>query len=286
MMAINDTSIAILGGRGMLGTDLAGICEQQGFDVKVFDLPEFDIKNPKHLKQAVGTAEAIVNCAAYTNVDAAESETELAHQVNAEAVGRLGVIAKDKDKWILHVSTDFVFDGRLNKPYVETDPPNPINEYGRSKWEGEKLLLECGCRHCILRIEWTYGLHGNNFVTKIIQRAKGDKILKVVDDQVGSPTATTEVAKMICKLLTKKPEGVFHFASAGYVSRYDMSKFIFDKLSFDVNLLPCETGDFVTAAERPLNSRFDCSKIKALLGEPIEPWQGPLECFLRGLEQL
>lgn len=285
-MAINDTRIAILGGRGMLGTDLARLCEQQGFDVKVFDLPEFDIRNPQHLKQAVAAADTIINCAAYTNVEGAESEAELAYQVNAEAVGRLGAIVKDADKWLLHVSTDFVFDGRLSMPYVETDLPNPINAYGKSKLAGEKLLAESGCRHCIIRLEWTYGFADSNFVTKVIKLAKADKTLKVVDDQVGSPTATTEVAGVICKLLSKKPEGTFHFASVGYVSRYEMAKFIFDKLSFDVNLLPCKTGDFVTAAERPLNSRFDCSKIKALLGEPIEPWQMPLERFLRGLKQL
>lgn len=270
----------------MLGTDLARLCEQQGFDVKVFDLPEFDIRNPQHLKQAVAAADTIINCAAYTNVEGAESEAELAYQVNAEAVGRLGAIVKDADKWLLHVSTDFVFDGRLSMPYVETDLPNPINEYGKSKLAGEKLLAESGCRHCIIRLEWTYGFADSNFVTKVIKLAKADKTLKVVDDQVGSPTATTEVAGVICKLLSKKPEGTFHFASVGYVSRYEMAKFIFDKLSFDVNLLPCKTGDFVTAAERPLNSRFDCSKIKALLGEPIEPWQMPLERFLRGLKQL
>jgi len=285
-MAINDTRIAILGGRGMLGTDLARLCEQQGFDVKVFDLPEFDIRNPQHLKQAVAAADTIINCAAYTNVEGAESEAELAYQVNAEAVGRLGAIVKDAGKWLLHVSTDFVFDGRLSMPYVETDLPNPINAYGKSKLAGEKLLAESGCRHCIIRLEWTYGFADSNFVTKVIKLAKADKTLKVVDDQVGSPTATTEVAGVICKLLSKKPEGTFHFASVGYVSRYEMAKFIFDKLSFDVNLLPCKTGDFVTAAERPLNSRFDCSKIKALLGEPIEPWQMPLERFLRGLKQL
>ena len=285
-MAIDDTRIAILGGRGMLGTDLARLYEQQGFDVKVFDLPEFDVKNPQHLKQAVDTADTIINCAAYTNVDGAESEAELANQVNAEAVGRLGAVTKDEDKWLLHISTDFIFDGRLNRPYVETDLPNPINAYGKSKLAGEKLLAESGCRHCIIRLEWTYGLAGNNFVTKVVKCAKADKTLKVVDDQVGSPTATIEVAKVICKLLPKKPEGIFHFASAGHVSRYEMAKFIFDKLSFDVNLLPCKTGDFVTAAERPLNSRFDCSKIKTLLNEQIEPWQGPLESFLQGIRQL
>lgn len=282
-MVANDTRIAILGGKGMLGTDLADICKQQGFDVKVFDLPEFDITNSQQLKQAVGAAEVIVNCAAYTNVDGAESEVDLAYQVNAAAVGRLGAFAKDADKWVLHISTDFIFDGRLNTPYVETDTPNPINEYGKTKLAGEQLLGESGCRHCIIRLEWTYGFAGNNFVTKIIRRAKADKTLKVVDDQVGSPTATTEVANVICKLLQKKPESIFHYASAGYVSRYQMAEFIFDKLSMDVNLVPCKTSDFVSDAARPLNSRFDCSKIKNLLDEQIKPWQDPLERFLRQL---
>ncbi len=282
-MATNDTMVAILGGRGMLGTDLANICRQDGFDVKVFDLPEFDITDSKQLKEALESAQIIVNCAAYTNVDGAESETKLAHQVNAEAAGRLGVLVKETDAWLLHVSTDFVFDGRLDRPYVETDLPNPINEYGRSKLVGEQLLNHSGCRHCIIRVEWTYGSAGKNFVTKLIRRAKTDKVLKVVDDQIGSPTATTEVSKVICKLLQIKPTGVFHFASSGYISRYGMAEFIFDKLSMDVNLLACKTSDYASAAARPLNSRFDCSKIEALLDEPIESWQVPLERFLRQL---
>ena len=282
-MVANDTRIAILGGKGMLGTDLADTCKRHDFEVKVFDLPEFDIKNSQQLKQAVDAADIIVNCAAYTNVDGAESEAELAYQVNAEAVGRLGAITKDADKWLLHISTDFVFDGRMNRPYVETDACNPVNEYGKSKLAGEKLLIESGCRHCIVRVEWTYGVHGDNFVKKIIKHAKTNQTMKVVDDQVGSPTATTEVAEVICKLLSKKPEGIFHFANAGYVSRYEMAKFIFDKLSMDVNLLPCKTSDFATAAVRPLNSRFDCSIIRNLLNEQIEPWQISLEHFLRKL---
>lgn len=279
-MVTNDTRIAILGGRGMLGTDLAKICRQEGFDVTVFDLPEFDITNSQQLKEALSNTKTIVNCAAYTNVDGAESEAELAYQVNAEAVGRLGALVKAANAWLLHVSTDFIFDGRSDMPYVETDHPNPINEYGKTKLAGEQLLGHSGCRHCIMRIEWTYGAAGNNFVTKLIKRAKTDKALKIVDDQIGSPTATTEVAKVICELLRIKPKGVFHFASAGYVSRYEMAKFIFDNLSIDVTLLPCKTSDYVSAAARPLNSRFDCSKIEALLNEPIEPWQGPLEWFL------
>jgi len=280
-MATDDFRIAILGGRGMLGTDLVKICGQEGFDVKVFDLPEFDITDSEQLTKALECAKIIINCAAYTDVDSAESESELAHRVNAEAVGRLGALVKEANGWLLHVSTDFVFDGRLDRPYVETDIPNPINEYGRSKLAGEQFLEHSGCRHCILRVEWTYGRAGQNFVTKLIQHAKTEKVLKIVDDQIGSPTATTEVAKVICNLLKVKPEGVFHFANSGYVSRYGMAEFIFDKLSMDVNLLACKTSDYASIAERPLNSRFNCSKIQALLDEPIESWQVPLGYFLR-----
>ena len=279
-MAANEMKIAILGGRGMLGSDLVPACRQRGFDPIILDLPEFDITNPDHVRQAVSDTELIVNCAAYTNVDGAESEAKLAHRVNAEAVGRLGAIIRDAGKWLLHISTDFVFDGRSDKPYVETDPPHPINTYGKSKLAGEQLLAESGCRYCIVRVEWTYGASGNNFVTKIIQRAKTGNALKVVEDQVGSPTATTEVSKAICELLPQQPEGLFHFAAAGYVSRHEMAKFVVDKLAMDIDVLPCKTSDFQSPAARPLNSRFDCSKIQGLLSEPIEHWQTPLERFL------
>jgi len=282
-MAATDTRIVILGGRGMLGSDLTIGCRQQGYEPIVLDLPQFDITHAEHLEQAVRDAGLIINCAAYTNVDGAESQAELARRVNAEVVGRLGILARQHDACVLHISTDFVFDGRSGKPYVETDRPNPINTYGKTKLEGEQLLAQSGCKHCILRVEWTYGSAGVNFVTKLIQRAKTAKALKVVDDQVGSPTATTEAAKVICRLLKNRPEGIFHFASAGYVSRYEMAKFIVAKLSIGIDVAPCKTSDFPSPAARPLNSRFDCSKIQRLLSEPIESWQGPLERFLRQL---
>lgn len=275
--------MAILGGRGMLGSDLALACKRRRLITTVFDLPEFDITNSQQLKEAVAFADVVVNCAAYTNVDGAESEYDLAYAVNAAAVGQLGAMARSAGKWLLHISTDFVFDGESDRPYVETDTPNPISAYGRSKLAGEQLLVESRCRHCIMRIEWTYGLAGNNFVTKLISLAKQHRQLKVVDDQTGSPTATTEVAKAICALLDKRPEGVFHFAGSGYVCRFDMAKFIFEKLDMDVDLQSCKSSDYKTPAKRPLSSCFDCGKIVSLLDEPIEPWQRPLERFLRQL---
>jgi dTDP-4-dehydrorhamnose reductase len=282
-MAMRDNSIAILGGRGMLGSDLVTTCRKQGLDPIVLDLPEFDITNSDHLKKAVSSAQIIVNCAAYTNVDGAESEAELAYQINGEAVGCLGFIAREAGKWVLHISTDFVFDGRSKRPYIETDPPNPISTYGRTKLAGEQLLAQSECRHCVIRVEWTYGSAGNHFIGKIMQRAKKGELLKIVDDQIGSPTATTEVAGAICKLLHQQPEGIYHFANAGYVSRYNMARFVFEKLPMEADLLPCKTSDYNTPAARPLNSRFDCSKIEGLLGESIELWQVPLERFLRKL---
>jgi dTDP-4-dehydrorhamnose reductase len=278
-----EARVAILGGKGMLGSDLALICQQHRLITTVLDLPEFDITNEKHLTDALKGVDAVINCAAYTNVEKAESETELAYKVNGEAVGKLGFAAKEAGVWVLHISTDFVFDGKSRRPYIETDPPHPINIYGASKLAGEELLLESSCRYCIMRVEWTYGSGGNNFVTKMIKRARTSRRLKVVDDQIGSPTATAEIAKVICKLLPKKPQGLFHFASAGCVSRFEMAKFIFDKLNMFVDLNSCKTTDFPTVAARPLNSRFDCSKIKALLDEPIEPWQAPLGRFLERL---
>jgi dTDP-4-dehydrorhamnose reductase len=282
-MADEALRVAVLGGRGMLGTDLVSTCRQQGFDPIVLDLPEFDITNNDQVQNAVAEAEVIVNCAAYTNVDGAEAQEELAYKINAEAVGRLGTFIHDAGKWILHISTDFVFDGNGDRPYFESDRPNPINMYGKTKLAGEQLLAGSGCEHCIVRVQWTYGSAGNNFVTKLIKRAKSQNVLKVVDDQTGSPTATIEAAKALCDLLRKKPNGIYHFASAGYVSRFDMAQFILDKLPMDVNLLHCKTSDFSSPARRPLNSCFDCSKILPLLDEPIKPWQAPLELFLRKL---
>ena len=276
-------SVFILGGKGMLGSDLAKTCEQEGFDVRILDLPEFDLVDHRQFEKTLEPAQIIVNCAAYTDVNGAESNHDLAYKVNAEAVGRLGVFARKLNKWILHISTDFVFDGRLDRPYVESDPTNPINTYGKTKLAGEQLLIQSGCKYSILRIEWTYGFAGDNFVKKLIKQAKSGNSLKVVDDQIGSPTATIQVAKAICTLLSQKPQGIYHFASAGYVSRFGMAQFIFDKLSMDVNLFPCKTSDYSSIAARPLNSRFNCNKITTLLGSPIEHWQGPLERFLRNI---
>lgn len=274
--------VVIFGGRGMLGTDVALCCELAGIEAETLDLPEFDITDAEQVAGAVAGKRVVVNCAAYTNVEKAEAEYELAHRVNAEAVGRAGQAAKKAGASFLYVSTDFVFDGQKDGAYDEADEVNPISAYGKSKLAGEVLLAESGCRSCIVRVQWTYGAAGNNFVKKILARAQSGQPLKVVDDQVGSPTATVEAAAAIVELLrmNELPEGTFHFAAAGYVSRYEMAGFMLDTLGMDVPLAACKTSEFPTAAKRPLNSRFDCGKIQKLLSKPIRPWEAALREFL------
>jgi dTDP-4-dehydrorhamnose reductase len=278
---MGDEKIVILGGRGMLATDVVAFFKRKGSEVTVLDIPEFDITRPNDIESAIHGAQTVINCAAYTNVEKAEEERDLAFSVNAEAVGRLGKIAKAGGQRVLHISTDFVFNGQTEKPYTEDDEPDPVNVYGQSKLEGEKLLIESGCQCCIMRIQWTYGAAGNNFIKKLISFAEANDEVNVVEDQVGSPTATTAVAKAIWDMVENQADGIYHFAAEGNVSRYEMAKFIFDELKLKAKVVPCKSSEFQSKAQRPLSSRFDCNKIKRLLTEPIEHWQEPLRRYVR-----
>ena len=275
-------AMTIFGGRGMLGSDLAECGAGRGLNVRVYDLPEFDLTDETQVEKAVSQSQVIVNCAAYTNVEKAESDVERANQVNGYAVGRLGLIAKEAGVPVVHISTDFVFDGTKEVPYRETDNAKPLSVYGGSKLLGETLLAESGCDYCVLRVEWTYGKHGVNFITKILDAAKTRDLLNVVDDQIGSPTHTVEVANVIMDIVAMDsfPNGTYHCAAGGYVSRYEMTRYLFDHLGIKTNVVPCKTSDYKTAAQRPLNSRFDCTKLEKRLGRKMLTWQTMLENYL------
>lgn len=273
--------ILLLGGRGMLGTELAGVLGRDGREVVVRDLPELDICDFNSLELAVRPGDAVVNCAAFTDVDGAETESALARAVNADAVGQLGRIALAKAAYVLHFSTDFVFDGALSRPYREGDSANPLNVYGETKLAGERALLESGCSCCVVRLQWTYGSGGENFVTKMMRKAEAGGEVRVVDDQFGAPTWTLDVAGAVIGLLEIMAEGVFHFAASGSASRFEVAEAIFRECASCCRLVPCSTSDFLSAARRPLNSRFDCSRIDALSGIARPPWQDSLEKFLK-----
>lgn len=277
---VKNAPITVLGANGMLATDLVAALHGDGYAVTGFDRPVFDITNAQQLAAAVAESDAIINCAAYTNVDGAETQRDVAMQINGIAVGELGTIAAKTGAYVIHVSSDFVYDGTKTEPYTELDPPNPVSYYGLSKWEGERRLMASGCRCAIVRLQWTYGHAGPNFVTKIRDRAQQQRRLQVVDDQIGSPTATTAAADAICRLLQKQTTGLFLFAARGYATRLQIAQFIVERLNLGVEVTPCRSSDFPTPAKRPLNSRFDCGKIDTVLGLQRESWSTALAAFL------
>lgn len=273
--------ISLIGGNGMLGYDVKKAAIAKGYEVFVFDLPDFDITNQHDIRHAVTTADIVINCAAYTAVDKAESEQDICRRVNASACGLLAEEVKTQNKYLLHISTDFVFGDSSDKLLAETDEPTPLSTYGRTKLEGENLIRESGCKHAIIRVQWTYGINGSNFISKIVELAHRLDCLKVVADQIGSPTHTADVARAMLCLIEKRTEGLFHFAADGYASRYDVARLILSELKISKPLVKCMTADFKTPAERPLNSRFDCSKIDAVIDFKRPEWDETLKIFLR-----
>ena len=312
-----DGPVLVLGARGMLGTDVMAALAAAGLPARGLDLPDFDITDDTALANVIlseaqpsrrtsgpiistddtaftnvilseaqpsrrtsGPVVAVINCAAYTDVERAEDHEALAHRINADAVGALGRLAAAAGVYVIHISTDFVFDGRKDGPYTEDDLPNPISAYGRTKLAGERALVESGCRHAILRIQWTYGRAGNHFVSKIAALARSHDRIRVVDDQRGAPTATTEVAAVIRTLLAARPEGVFHFAAAGEATRFDVARAVVERLGLPTMVEPCASDTFPTKAARPANSRFDCTRIRTALPGAIRPWREVLEEYL------
>lgn len=273
--------IAILGGKGMLGSDLARLAKSAGYKVSVFDLPEFNITRNADIRNAVSDADCIVNCAAYTAVDKAETERETCRSVNALAVESLAKFAKTEDRYLIHVSTDFVFGDNSENALSEDDMPNPLSYYGETKLEGEKLLQASGTRHAIVRLEWTYGRNGVNFISKLLEAAKKNPSLKVVGDQTGSPTWTADAARAIMCLIKVQSEGLYHFSASGYASRYEVAKFILREKEIDKEIFSCSTSDFPTPAKRPKNSRFNCSKIDKIIDFKRSSWQDSMAAFLK-----
>lgn len=276
--------LAILGGNGMLGSDLRIAAAASGWTVQVYDLPDFQITNIRQLEKAVESCDCVVNCAAYTAVDKAETEPDLCEAVNALAAGELGRIAAAAGKYVIHISTDFVFGDLTDSPQNETDLPNPLNIYGSSKLHGEQLLANSRCHHAIIRVEWTYGCHGNNFISKILTLATERESLQVISDQTGAPTATADVARAILCFLDNRPEGLYHFAADGFASRYEVAELIIRQAHLKTRVFPCPGSAFPSPAVRPGNSKFDCAKIDRILNFKRPLWHDALADFVGNIK--
>ena len=250
--------VLVTGANGMLGQDLCPILEDSGYDVVETDINNLDITNSKSVEEVLGDEKPdfVIHCAAYTNVDKAEDDLNTARLINAMGTENVAKACKKIDATMVYISTDYVFDGQANIPYKPTDKTAPLNNYGLTKFEGEKAVRENLEKYYICRTSWLYGHHGKNFVETMISLADKPE-LKVVDDQIGCPTWTVELASAIVKIIEGKSFGIYHTCGSSYTSWYGFAKEIFTQLGLTVNLKPCTSAEFIRPAKRPTYSVMD-----------------------------
>jgi len=232
----------------------------------------------------------IINCAAYTQVDKAEQEVELANQINHLAVKQLASIASKQKAKLIHISTDYVFDGDSNKPYLETDKPNPINVYGKTKLAGEKALQEIMPTNAmIIRTSWVYSEYGNNFVKTMLNLGKERDELNVVSDQIGSPTYATDLAGAILEIIDNKDKKqsteIYHYSNEGEISWYDFAKEIFELVDIRCAVKPITTQQYPTPARRPKNTLMNKAKIAKTFSVGISDWKESLNTCITILKE-
>ena len=289
-------SILLIGNNGQVGTELQNILSS---DYQVIGLarPEIDLTQGHNLRQIIQAVqpEIIINGAAYTAVDKAESEAEIAHEVNAIAPQIIAEESQKLGSFLIHISTDYVFDGNSNYPYQETDITNPLSMYGKTKLAGEMAIQQACADYIILRTAWVYGTDGKgNFVKTMLRVGKDRLEVRVVADQIGSPTWAHDIADTISKIipqLTSEISGIYHYTNSGVASWYDFAVAIFEeaqKLGFPVQInqvIPITTPEYPTPAKRPAYSVLACRKISQLLGTYPPHWRQRLILMLKELKE-
>lgn len=268
----------MVGANGMLGRDLLALLGDRGSGVDVADI---DITSLESVLSVLGQLKpsVVVNCAAYTDVDGCETNIETAMAVNGEGVGYLAMACRDSGALLVQVSTDYVFDGGKGEPYVEDDAPNPLSVYGESKLAGEMNAAFCP-EHLIVRTQWLYGQYGKNFVETMLRLGSEKNELAVVDDQIGSPTWTVDLARAIIALIDNGCRGTYHAVNSGYCSWNGFAKAIFEEAGMNVQVKPMTTTELNRPARRPLYSTLGCTKLAEETGFTAQTWRDALREYL------
>ena len=278
--------ILLTGGNGQVGWELRRCLPSIG-EVAAFDHASLDLADPDQIIARVREVKPglIVNAAAYTDVDRAESEPDLAMEINGNAPGILAEEARRLGALLIHYSTDYVFDGTKLAPYLETDPPNPISAYGKSKLAGERAIQAGDCRHLILRTSWVYGMRGKNFLLTLLRLARGRPEVRVVDDQIGAPTWCRDVAVATARLArdatAQEISSLFHLTALGSTSWCGFAEEIIRLNGIDASVKPIRTTEYPTPAKRPANSLLSGAAISARWNLTLQQWQTSLATCLR-----
>ncbi len=297
----NRSKILVTGANGQLGKELKQLCGTHphpiaiGFDFIFLSREDLPIHNFDLLRNTfkIYYPQYCINCAAYTNVDKAEMEKDLAHIVNAEAVGAVAAICKEFNTRFIHISTDYVFDGTATSPYKEDSATNPQSIYGASKLEGENQAMQFNPDTIILRTSWLYSAFGKNFVKNMLQLMQQKDEISVVNDQLGSPTYAADLAEVILHIVTRLTThhspltaygGIYHYSNNGIISWYDFALAIKELTGVNCKINPIATSQFPTAAKRPIYSVLDKTKIQQTFGIKLKDWKESLAICLNKIK--
>ncbi len=277
--------VLVTGVKGQLGYDIVKECEKRNISAIGVDIEEMDITNPVQVKEVIKGAQvdAVIHCAAWTAVDKAEDEVELCRKVNRDGPANIAKVCEELDIPMMYFSTDYVFNGLGEKPWMEYEEREPLNVYGQTKYEGE-LEVERLKKHFIIRISWVFGVNGHNFIKTMLRLGKERGEVSVVNDQVGSPTYTYDLAKLCVDMIQTDKYGTYHATNQGYCSWYEFACEIFKQAGIDVKVNPVTSSEFPAKAKRPANSRMNQTELDRNGFDRLPTWQDALERYLKEIQ--
>lgn len=279
--------VLVTGAKGQLGTDLMNELKKRGLEGIGVDVEEMDITDAAICKSVISQskADAVIHCAAYTAVDAAEDDVERCRRINGEGTRNVAAACRDAGVKMMYISTDYVFDGEGTRPWEPDDERNPLNVYGLTKCEGELAVEELLDQYFTVRIAWVFGVAGKNFIKTMLRLGKERGAVSVVDDQVGSPTYTYDLARLLVDMIQTDKYGRYHATNEGLCSWYEFAKEIFHQAGMDdVKVTPVSSDQFPAKAKRPANSRMSKAKLIENGFELMPTWQDALSRFLKEIE--
>jgi dTDP-4-dehydrorhamnose reductase len=288
---MNQPLYIVFGCNGQLGREFCDYFRKEQLVFEGFDLPDCDITKPDSILTSVNRRigrrpfdkVTIINCAGYTDVEGAETEKEKSYDVNVMGARNCAIVAKQFDADLVHFSSDYIFNGKNSRPYTEEDRPDPLNFYGHTKLLGENIVSQFCPKTYIIRLAWLFGKYGRNFVRTILTLAYAGKDLKVVDDQIGSPTCALDVVPQVMRLLKTKKYGIYHSVSHGQVSWFEFAKRILQLSGMTNRIEPCSTGEYGSRAVRPRNSSLENKRLDVLGIDIMPSWEDALKhCLENG----
>lgn len=274
--------VLVTGVKGQLGYHVVEELEKRGHTAVGVDIDEMDITDAEQTQRVITGAnvEAVVHCAAYTAVDAAEEQVALCRKVNVDGTGNIARVCKDLDIKLVYISTDYVFNGEGERPWEPEDKAEPLNAYGQAKYDGEVEVRKYVGKYFIVRTAWVFGEHGHNFINTMLRLGREHGKVSVVNDQIGSPTYTRDLAVLLVDLIETEKYGVYHATNEGYCSWYEFAVEIFKQAGLEVQVSPLTSGEFKAKAKRPHNSRMNKENLDKNGFRRLPAWQDALRRYL------